>query len=61
MNIYFIIQVQALMDLEHMVIYQGIKTSKIVTKQKNTETTKDIVAQLISTKIPTDEVYSQFS
>lgn len=61
MNIYFIIQVQALMDLEHMVIYQGIKTSKIVTKHKNTETTKDIVAQLISTKIPTDGVYSQFS
>ena len=49
------------MDLEHMVIYQGIKTSKIVTKHKNTETTKYIVAQLISTKIPTDEVYSQFS
>jgi len=44
-----------------MVMYQGIKTIKIVTKHKNTETTKDIAAQLISTKIPTDEVYSQFS
>ena len=42
-----------------MVIYQRIKTSKIVTKHKNRETTKDIV--VISTKIPTDEVCSQFS